>query len=400
MRNAETISAIVAYERDRVRVRHRGPVAGLSEGYRYRLRPFAHVRATPRAPLHLAQDPGVRYVYEDLPVHALLDVSVPHLGVPALWSEGLDGKGVRIAVVDTGIDGEHPDFRGRVAETVSFCLEDVTDLNGHGTHCAGVAAGTGAASEGRYRGVAPGATLYIAKVLGSDGNGMMSDVMAGIEWAVDRDVQVISLSLGGPGPCDGTDALSQMCDAAVEAGVVVCVAAGNDGPRARTIGMPGGAERALCIGAASNVDTVALFSSRGPTADGRVKPDVLFPGVDIVAARSRGTLMGAPVNTHYTAASGTSMATPHAAGLCALILQAEPSLRPDEIKARMLDAALDLGEEPNAQGAGRVDGWRAVHADGEIEPPEPPPPPQEPPDTGPGCAVSLVSAILGRRKAG
>ena len=142
------------------------------------------------------------------------------------------------------------------------------DLNGHGTHCASIAAGTGAASGGQYRGVAPDASLYIAKVLDAAGNGRMTSVMAGVEWAVDEGVQVISLSLGGSGPCDGTDALSEMCDAAVAEGVVVCVAAGNEGPEPYTVGAPGCARDVITIGAANDLDRIAAFSSRGPTRDG------------------------------------------------------------------------------------------------------------------------------------
>ncbi len=135
-----------------------------------------------------------------------------------------------------------------IAATADFTGQGPSDGNGHGTHCAAIAAGSGAASNGTYRGVAPEALLYTAKVLRNDGQGMMSDVMAGIEWATEQGVQVISLSLGGSGSCDGTDALCEMCDAAVEAGIVVCVAAGNDGPRSYTVGSPGCARQVITIG--------------------------------------------------------------------------------------------------------------------------------------------------------
>jgi len=219
--------------------------------------------------------------------------------------------------------------------------------------------------------------------------------MAGVEWAVDQGVQVMNLSLGGSGSSDGQDALSLTCNAAVSEGVVVCVAAGNEGPTARTVGSPGAAADVITIGATDRSDRVASFSSRGPTRDGRVKPDLCFPGVDIVAARASGTTMGTPKGEHYTAASGTSMATPHASGLAALLLQARPGATPALVKQAMMDTALDLGADPNAQGTGRA---RAEHAlaaiRGDQPPVEPTPTPQPP--TGPGCLLAFLTPLLRR----
>ncbi|MBM3188880.1 MAG: S8 family peptidase [Chloroflexi bacterium] len=393
--DAEPISVIVRYGALRRVMRHREPLAGVQQSYHYRLRPFVHFYATPEGIRRLAEDEQVVCIYEDLPVHAFLDVSVPRIQVPALWDAGLTGEGVRIAIVDTGIDPTHPDFRGRVAETTDFTGEGPIDRHGHGTHCASVAAGSGAASGGKYRGVAPQAAIYAAKVLRADGEGMMSDVMAGIEWAVDRGVQVIGLSLGGSGPSDGTDALSEMCDAATEAGVTLCVAAGNDGPAAYTIGPPGAARQVITVGATDDSDRVGYFSSRGPTLDGRVKPDIVLPGVDIVAARAVGTNMGTMVNDYYTGATGTSMAAPHAAGVCALLLQAEPGLTPQQIKARLMDSAIDLGADPYAQGSGRADAWRAWQ--NQVQPypkPEPTPPSPPSPSPGQGCLTSLLQLLF------
>ena len=391
---SEEVPVIVRYAPTRHAMRHREQIRGARESYHYRLRPFVLVHATPEAIRQLEADPEIVNIYEDLPVHACLDTSVPHIQAPRLWAEGLTGENVRIAIVDTGIDLEHPDLQGRIAATTDFTGEGPRDQHGHGTHCASIAAGSGAASEGKYRGVAPQATIYSAKVLRSNGVGMMSDVMAGIEWAVDQGVQIINLSLGGPGPSDGNDALSETCDAAVEEGVVVCVAAGNDGPAARTIGSPGSARKVITVGAATDSDLVASFSSRGPTADGRLKPDIVLPGVQVVAARAQDTSMGVIVDEHYTTAQGTSMSTPHAVGVCALLLQAEPDLTPQGIKSRLAGTAIDLGEDPYAQGSGRVDAWRARHVD--VEPtPEPSPPSPEPgPTPGQGCLVALLQLLF------
>ncbi len=339
----------------------------------------------------LEADPRIERIWLDLPVQAWLDTSVPLIRAPQVWDAGFTGRGVKVAIVDTGIDPDHPDFAGRVAAYTSFVGGDGRDDHGHGTHVAGIVAGSGSASGGRYKGVAPEAVLYSAKVLRADGSGMMSDVMAGVEWAVEQGVRVINLSLGTPGPCDGTDALSTMCDAAVDRGIVVCVAAGNTGPSPRTVGSPGCARKVITVGATNDRDEVASFSSRGPTADGRVKPDVVFPGVDIVSCRAAGTSMGTPVDERYTRASGTSMATPHATGVAALLLEAYPDLTPAQVKARITSTAADLGLDPNIQGSGRGDAYAAY--EGETPPGPPSPPPQ-------GCLTALLGLFRGAGRAG
>ncbi len=362
------------------------PTPGLVQSYRFRLLPYAHMHATPDAIRTLVRNADITRIYQDLPVYAVLDSSVPHIGAPRLWNVGLTGEGVRLAIVDTGVDSEHPDLVGRVVEAMDFTGEGLADRNGHGTHCAGIAVGSGAASGGLYRGVAPDALVCSAKVLRSDGQGMMSDVMAGIEWAVDQGVQIINLSLGSPGPANGTDALSEMCEAAVELGVIVCVAAGNEGPSPSSIGAPGAAPHVITVGAASDHDIVAGFSSRGPTLDGRIKPDVVLPGVDVIAPRASGTAMGTVLDDAYTCASGTSMAAPHAAGVCALLLQSFPSLTPEQAKARLQSTAVDCNVEPNAQGKGRVDAWGAYNGSiGDLPAPPTPWPDPNPPEDSPGA---------------
>ncbi len=390
------LSVIVQYRPDPRVLRGQRRFHGVAVRRSFHLRPFDQMHATPEAIYRLESDPDVQCIYEDLPVRALLDYSVSHIGVPAAWEDGLTGQGIKIAVIDTGIDPLHPDFEGRIVASADYTGEGVEDLNGHGTHCASIAAGTGAKSDGKYRGVAPDASLYIAKSLDAQGNGMMSDVMAGIEWAVDQGVDVISLSLGTAGPSDGTDALSEMCDAAVDAGVVTCVAAGNDGPGSYTVGAPGAAEKVITVGAASDLDKIAPFSSRGPTRDGRLKPDVVLPGVDIVAARASGTAMGQTVDDDYTSASGTSMATPHAAGVCALLLESEPDLSPEEVKERLGATAIDIDTDAYAQGQGRVDAWRALQNEASPEQPEPVPPTPAP-VTGSGCLLMIMEMLRGNR---
>jgi len=370
-------------------------VAKAADVHSFRLLPCTALQTTVKGVHTLAEDPTVETVWLDEWVHTCLDVSVPLIHAPHVWETGFRGKGIRVAIVDTGIDLGHPDFAGRILAGKSFVGTSYQDDNGHGTHVAGILAGSGVSSRGRYEGVAPEALLYVAKVLRGDGSGLMSHVMAGVEWGVDQEAQVINLSLGGIGPCNGTDALSELCDAAVELGVVVCVAAGNAGPGTATVGPPGCAHQVITIGASDDNDQVADFSSRGPTLDGRVKPDMVFPGGGIVSCRARDTGMGTPVDDHYTTASGTSMATPHASGTAALLLEAAPALTPAQIKALLQRTAVDLGLDPNTQGSGRADCYAAYQG---ISPEPPPPPPPSPEPQG--CLTALQRLLAGPRSQG
>jgi serine protease AprX len=386
----ETIPIIVKYRTDVITAQKLVP--GVIPAFRYKLVPAAamHVKS---ADIHtLSEDDSVVHIWQDLPVHTCLHESASLIGAPEVWTAGVRGHGVKIGIVDTGIDPDHPDFAGRIVAGANFVLTGTSyhDDNGHGTHVAGIAAGDGSVQGGKYRGIAPEASLYVAKVLDAAGSGMMSWVMAGVEWAVEQGVQVINLSLGGSGPCDGTDALSETCDAAVAAGVVVCVAAGNLGPDAMTVGTPGCARQVITIGASDKLDDVASFSSRGPTSDGRTKPDALFPGVDIVAPRASGTTMGYPVDDYYTQASGTSMATPHATGAAALLLQADPTLTPAQVKDLLMQTAKDLGFDANTQGAGRADVYQAYLQ--AVTPPEEPEEPEEPTEPE-GCWQAIKRAL-------
>lgn len=401
-----------------IKVRHsavaRGETTALSKmapSRTYRLLDAQAMTASPLEIKALTEDPGVEFIWPDLPVHAWLGVAVPIIQAPRVWDNGFTGRGVKVATIDTGLDGAHPDFADRLLAYRDFVepdgehAADPRDPNGHGTHVAGIAAGSGAASDGRYRGVAPEAGLIIGRALDAAGNGSSSRVMAAIEWAVDQGAQVINISLGGaPYPADGTDALSLLCNAAVEQGVIVCAAAGNLGPAGLTVGAPGAAAEVITIGAAEvhagpTTVRVATFSSRGPTADGRVKPDLLFPGVGIVAPRATGTALGSPMSDRYAAVSGTSQATPMAAGTAALLLQANPRLTPDEMKSRMMRGAHLLPDiEAIAQGTGLGDSYNTfISAAGppldENGTPSPPPDEDEPPAPRPGCLAAVAARM-------
>ncbi|MCI0386722.1 S8 family serine peptidase [Streptomyces sp. CNQ085] len=320
----------------------------------------------PSAAGQLAAAPGVATVSLDGIREAALDTSTARIGAPAAWKAGYDGEGVTIAVLDTGIDAAHPDFAGRIAAEKNFSAsEDTRDRHGHGTHVASIAAGSGAKSKGRYKGVAPGAKLLNAKVLDDDGYGSDSGIIAGMEWAVAQGAEVVNLSLGGfdtPGIDPMEDAVNRLSR---DSGALFVVAAGNDGPGASSISSPGSADAALTVGAVDKRDALAHFSSVGPrTGDGAVKPDLTAPGVDIGAAAARGSLVeqeGDPVADGYVSISGTSMATPHIAGAAALLAQRHPDWTGERIKGA-LTASTEPGKGYSAyqQGSGRADVNKAL----------------------------------------
>ncbi|MPZ25467.1 MAG: S8 family serine peptidase [Micromonosporaceae bacterium] len=306
---------------------------------------------------------GVEKVWLNELVQVSLADSVPQIGAAVAWDLGFDGSGVTVAVLDTGIDQNHPDVAGKIVGQRDFINndDDATDGHGHGTHVAATVAGTGAASNGLRPGVAPGADLLIGKVLSDGGSGTFDQIIAGMQWAAESGAPIVSMSLGG-GPTDGTDPASMAVNQLSEQyGTLFVIAAGNAGPSPYTVATPGAADAALTVAAVDKSDQMASFSSRGPrVGDDAPKPDIAGPGVNIVAARAEGTTMGTPVDDLYTTASGTSMATPHVAGATALVAQQNPDLSGAELKGLMMGTSLDLGFDLYAQGAGRVDVARAI----------------------------------------
>lgn len=321
----------------------------------------------------------VEAVYKNEIVEISLNESVPSLEADSLWDIGITGKGIRVAVIDTGIDYTHPAFGSctkeqflsgdcqRVVGGYNFVIDDLDpkDDHSHGTHCAGIIGGNG----GGVVGVAPEVTFYAYKVLNSGGSGTASNIVKAIERSMDPNsdgdfsdhLDVISLSLGGSG--NPEDAMSKAIDAAVDAGVVAVVAAGNNGPRGESILSPGTSRNAITVGASCKTKDVnrfsncpsliASFSSRGPVrwndengdSQTMIKPDILAPGVNIFSS---------VLNGEIKSLSGTSMATPHVAGVVALLKQINPEWTPEEIKSRLKETATDLGFDVNSQGAGLV----------------------------------------------
>jgi len=277
---------------------------------------------------------------------------------------GLTGAGVNICILDTGVDDSphgitpgHESLLGKFVagyNAITGTVENPYDDNGHGTHVAGIALGTGGLTK-TYRGIAPGAGLIDVKVLNAAGLGDVADIIKGIDFCIANrrtyNIRVINISTITPGyHPDGTDALSRAVNAAVDAGLVASVCAGNDGPNFNTINSPGAAERAITVGSLDDQgtvprtdDTVAHFSSRGlrsSDGDGDVidefKPDVTAPGVDIISAEFK-TASG------YTSKSGCSVATAIVSGLLALMLQRNPALSPWQAKQMLHNTAEQKG---------------------------------------------------------
>lgn len=276
-----------------------------------------------------------------------------------------------IAIIDTGIDASHPDFaNSKILYWQDYINNRTTpyDDDGHGTHVASIAAGRVVNGVG---GVAPGAALVVLKVLKAQADGSASGTLdvitSAVDWCIQNRVRygisVLNLSLGGTTSSDGTDILSRALNRASDAGIVVCVAAGNEGPNPYTIGFAAAAASVITVGNMADTGHVgpkgergfALWSSssRGPTADGRVKPDLCAPGVQILAARAGG---GSVAHT------GTSMSAPFVAGLAALMREANGALTPLQVKTMLKETAVHFGPagDNNDFGAGRLDGYAAL----------------------------------------
>ncbi|HBT49004.1 MAG: Subtilisin-like serine protease [Caldanaerobacter subterraneus] len=338
--------------------------------HRYKIIPSIAANLTKSQINVLSKLEIVKQIEYDEPVYATLDTATKWFGITKARSDfGVTGKNITIAIIDTGIDGNHVDLSGgKIIGWKDFINNKTTpyDDNGHGTHVASIAAGTGAGNS-LYKGVAPDALLVGIKVLDANGSGSMSTVTAGIDWAVqNKDVygiKVINLSLGTSTSSDGTDSTSLAVNRAVDSGIVVVVAAGNSGPAKYTIGSPGAAEKAITVAAMADVGelgfNLASFSSRGPTADGRIKPDIAAPGYNITAAKANSV-------NGYVTYSGTSMATPFVAGTVALMLNANPNLTPNDAKNIIMSTAKSWGPPSKNvdYGAGRLDGYEAIRVAG------------------------------------
>ena len=318
------------------------------------------------------------------------DAAVLH-GVDTVWQDtGYDGAGSTVAIIDTGIDGNHSslddqddDPTTNDPKVIAFydpvnnpSLTNGTEVfayddQGHGSHCAGTTAGTGAPTY-EHIGMAPQASLVGVKVLDAGGSGSFATVMAGMEWTVENrykfNIRAASMSLGGPGAIEWTsseeDSVNRYANEMVRAGIALFIAAGNTAVSAQ-IGTPGSAEDAITVGALDKNSAIAVYSSQGPTEEGRIKPNIAYVGSNV---------MSVAFNTgdQYTDMSGTSMATPGAAGVAALMLQANPDLSPFDIRNIMQETATYrqcaymLANEPCLEDAIPKNRQNNVYGHGEV----------------------------------
>lgn len=321
----------------------------------------------------LSKVKGVKGIYEDQKLKVLSDPgedfpdpsdpsSLPDYGASSEKIEdprkgqSLKGDGVTVALLDTGADPNHVALNGRIIAFKDFVNNQTApyDDNGHGTHCASLIAG-----DGEQKGVAPGARLIVVKVMDREGACYLSDAIRALAWCMENKdrygIKIISFSVGGESPSSGTSLLDEACNKMVDDGLVMCVAAGNSGPAQGTIVIPGDSEKVITVGAVDKSGEIFDRSSRGPVANGEIKPDVVTLGVDVVSALA-GSKDG------YSSMSGTSMAVPQIAGATALLLQAEPDLKPSDVKRILLKTADDLGQP----GPDNVYGYGALNLTGAL----------------------------------
>lgn len=334
----------------------------------------------------LEADPEIVNVTIDHPMNVMDDLTNDAIGTGAAWHEGYNGAGVGVAVIDSGINDSHPDLwnstetSSRVVYHQDFTGTPTTnaagakyDLYGHGTHVAGIVGGNGYLSGGQYEGVAPAVSLVDLRALDENGAGTDSTVIAAIQEAIalqnTYNIRIINLSLGrGIAVSYTQDPLCQAVEAAWKSGIVVVVAAGNYGRLSvdgsdgfGTITAPGNDPYVLTVGAtksngssSASAETLASYSSKGPTTyDHVVKPDLVAPGNDVVSLAAAGAtleagypqelVVGNDGNNDYFTLSGTSMATPAVVGAAALMLQENPSLTPDQVKARLMQTTYKMG---------------------------------------------------------
>ena len=313
---------------------------------------------------------GISSVSKTAAVSAQTDTVRRTVKAEAAHNSGFSGCGVTIAVLDTGISPVE-DLKSRLLAFKDLVngRKQPYDDNGHGTHVAGIVAGSGLLSQGKYTGIAPRANIVGVKVLDGDGAGCSSDVLAGLQWVVDNreryNIKVANLSVGA-NELQLNDPLVKAVEAAWEAGIVMTIAAGNNGPAPSSVTSPGVSRKVITVGASDDCKPVQIhleasqnYSGRGPTADCIVKPDILAPGADVVSCLSQ-TLskkrakakLAKTACGNYVTMSGTSMSTPVVSGAIALLLEKEPTLSPNEVKLRIKRSAECLEFPKNQQGWG------------------------------------------------
>ena len=287
------------------------------------------------------------------------------VGASRAYERGIWGAGIGVAVLDSGVNGQHPDLRGRLVYAYNY-LTDMAeggDDCGHGTHICGIIGGTGEASGGRYQGLAPRCHFLSLKVLDRDGNGSSGILVRALYWLIDHakeyDVRIVNISAGSA-EIKGRKriGLLKAVEDAWDAGLVVCAAAGNQGPARSSITVPGTSPKIITVGSSDDGQAVQFmggkrrnYSGRGPTPACVCKPDVTAPGAYI---RSCSADFEKPGHRLYTEKSGTSMATPVVSGSLALLLSADRELTNKQVKLKLRSSCRNLGLPRNQQGWGQI----------------------------------------------
>lgn len=318
----------------------------------YKLLPVTLVNMSTEQALHLAKNPHIKNIEPNADVQALgqsVPWGVSHVQGTEGHTEGFTGQGVKVAILDTGIDRSHEDLSSNVIGGYSVFTDDANkdpfyDGSSHGTHVAGTVVALN--NTLGVLGIAYSAELYSVKVLNNDGSGSYAGIAQGIEWAVENKMDIINMSLGGS---QSSSILEQWCQIAYDSGILVIAAAGNNGRRngqGDTVGYPAKYDSVIAVAAIDQSNNRASFSSHGPAVE------LSAPGVEILSTT--------PGNL-YSSYNGTSMASPHVAGVAALVWQAKPELTNSKLRQLLNDSALQLGAS-NHYGYGLVQALTAIQS--------------------------------------
>jgi serine protease AprX len=310
---------------------------------------------------HFYNYEDIDFISYDSNIHSIINKASKTIGIDKISSLPLTGKGVTVALIDTGV-AMHKDLTYPSNRIVGFKdfiknKQRPYDDNGHGTHISGLVASNGISSKGKYKGVAPEAYILSVKALDNEGNGKVSDILSSIQWVIQTrntfNTKILNLSLGTAAQySERFDPLVKAANKAIESGLIVVTAVGNNGPSQKSILSPSTSRHVISVGACDdrseadgNNFKIPTFSSRGPTRDRIKKPDLLAPGVDIVSL-SNTDFMG------YASLTGTSMSAPIVSGVVALMLQENPSLTHFEVKKRLIESCIRIGVSQFEEGAG------------------------------------------------
>ncbi|MFA9423762.1 MAG: S8 family peptidase [Sedimentibacter sp.] len=363
-RNNNIIPVIISYKTDK-KVKE-GRISSLSNRLNYNL-PIVNGCACDmsiKSILEITEDSDIEYISYDSKVFAVMDIARSVVGSDLITNTNYTGKNVTVAIIDTGVS-PHSDLIRPTSRIIGFKdfvnnKSKFYDDNGHGTHCAGILAGSGYSSKGRYMGIAPESNVLSIKVLDENGNGNTSDILSAVQWIIENkevyNTRIVNFSLGAIAQSrEKRDPLVKAANRAIDNNLIVIAAVGNSGPMRNTILSPATSRYVISVGALNDNRTpdfsdnlIAEFSSRGPTLDRIRKPDLIAPGVDITSLSNK-NLNG------YTSLSGTSMSAPMVSGAAALLLNENPNYNHFDIKRRLINACTKIRASSYEQGAGILD---------------------------------------------